>query len=264
MSQIKTLSWLLIFAFALNLLWGLQAMAADGGGSPSSSGGFSTRSARQKEASRWTLQEWLDQKDRSHLEDLWLSLHTSSPFEFMIGGSYLSYATSVDTPKSVNQYTSSSGEVRAYAQFVGLTAEYQNNTQEIMNDLSGMLNIRLLGDSMQNSSITISGGQRTRTVLVNSATVLERNLFSQIALQIYLTKYFGIDGFYRNYSPLYNTAIAQTISGDAAEAGVFLDFAALRLFGAWFQDRQKNVDDITKVENNLNRVGIKSGLKFFF
>lgn len=265
MSHIKTLLWTLVLVFALNFLWGLEARAQSGAGGGNWNGfaGANQRAA-QREASRWTLQDWLAQRDRNRMMDLWLSLNSPSPFEFMLGGSYLTSTTKVDNPSSEKNYISYGGELRAYAQFVGLTVEYSNQTQENFNDLAGMLNIRLFGNSLQNSSLTIHAGQRTRTMVVNGSTVGQRNVFGQVSLQIYLAKYFGIDSLYRQYTPASSTQQDETVGGNLTEAGLFIDFMAVRIFGSWYQDIQQNKNDVSGAESTVKRTGIKSGLKFFY
>src|SRR5690606_14405391 len=49
---------------------------------------FVIRKQKQKESSRWTLEGWLAQRDRMRLMDLWLALHSPSPYEFYLGGEY--------------------------------------------------------------------------------------------------------------------------------------------------------------------------------
>src|SRR4051812_14872269 len=41
-----------------------------------------------KEKNRWSLAEWLDQRDRMRMMDLWLALHSPSPYEFYLSGAY--------------------------------------------------------------------------------------------------------------------------------------------------------------------------------
>ncbi|MBX2988983.1 MAG: hypothetical protein KF802_13930 [Bdellovibrionaceae bacterium] len=240
----------------MNFLWGWKAEAQ-------SRGGFSQR-ATQRESSRWTLQEWLEQRDRSRMMDLWLSMNSPSPFEFMLGLSYLSTTTKVDTPAFEKSFNHAGAEVRAYAQFVGLTAEYENNAEENYHDFTGMLNLRLFGNSLQNSSLTLHGGQRSRGLVVNGTAATLRNVFVQGSLQLYFSKYFGLDGFYRHYSPDKNADLGVTVDGNLSEVGLFIDFQAVRVFGAWYQDVQKNKNDTTGAESATSRTGVKSGLRIYY
>lgn len=254
LSQNKILSRLL--CTLLVLASGSVAWAQSSGG-----GSFGQR-AERRESSRWTLQEWLAQKDRNRMMDLWLSMNSPSPFEFMLGGSYRSHKTSVDNPLSEQSYYSYAGEIRAYAQFAGLTAQYENNVQENFHDLSGMLNLRLLGDSLQNSSLTLHLGQRTRGFQTAGQANSQRNIFSQVSLQIYLARHFGLDGFYRYYEPSNNELLSEKIGGQLSEVGLFIDFKAIRLFGNWHRDVQSN--EATTGNRSTIREGIRSGLQIYY
>lgn len=260
----QALRWhLIVILLMLLLCLPFRAFAAGGSGGTGggSSGGFSER-ASKREGTRWTLQEWLEQRDRGRLMDVWLSMNSPSPFEFMFGGSYNSFTSSVDSPKTENSYYSYSGELQAYAQFIGIGLQHENNVQESMNDLAGMLNIRLLGSSLQNSSLTLHLGQRTRTFSAGGVNNPQRNVFSQVTLQLHLAKVFGIKGHYRYYEPSKNDVLSTTIGGTQTEAGLFIDFKSVRIFGGWFRDVQTNQSDTS--ENSAIREGIRSGLQIFY
>lgn len=212
---------------------------------------FSQR-ASKREQSRWSLSEWLAMKDRNRMMDMWLSLNAPSPFEFMLGGSY----DSLDSGP-----TGYSGYLSAYAQFIGLSAEYRNTNDEGFNDLAGMLNVRLLGNSIQNTAFTIHYGQKTRDFKATGEKLTQQ--FGQVSLQVYLTKYFGLDGIYRHYLPT-NTPSLGEVQGTYQEAGIFIDFKAVRVFGAWFQDTQKNKTPSAIDETINERKGVHSGIKIFF
>jgi hypothetical protein len=235
-------------------------------GSSSSSGGKSSsgflQRASLRETKRWTLQEWLEQKNQNALMDQWLMMNSPSPFEFMLGGATIDYKSRIENPFSETTFSSSSGEFAAYAQAVGLSVEYENNLKETYNDVSGLLNFRILGNSLQSTSLTLAGGQRTRSW--SSATPEKKvtNTFAQVSVQAYLTKYFGLDGFYRNYFPVSHETLGQ-ITGSRAEAGIFIDYKAFRVFGSWFQDvESQQTTTATSIETK--RTGTKTGIKIFF
>ena len=129
-------------------------------------------------------------------------------------------------------YTSLSGSAGAYAQAIGLTADYENNLEENLTDVSGALSIRLLGSSLQTTSMTLHLGQRTRQYLENTEKESVRNLFAELAIQAYFTKYFGLSGSYRNFYPADHSTLGQ-VTGTHVEGGIFIDFGALRIFGNW-------------------------------
>lgn len=222
---------------------------------------FTQRTAN-REKGRWSLTEWLEMKNRNRMMDMWLSVSSPSPFEFSFLGSYNSYETKVGDSALSNSFTSYSGEFSAYAQLIGLTAEYENNTQENYNDLSGLLNIRLLGNSIQNTSFTIAYGQRAREFSGSMPGRLSQQ-FADGSLQIYLTKYFGIDGKYRHFMPGSSDELGH-VEGSIIQTGLYLDFKAVRIFGAWYNENQKTKLPAAPSETVTDRTGVKSGIKIFF
>jgi hypothetical protein len=228
--------------------------------------GYFYRAAAQREEKRWTLQEWLETKDRNRMMDLWLALYSSpNPYEAMLGGAYKSSTTEVDNPTSQNQTTSGDGYVTAHASIVGITGEYENNVQDKYRDINGMLNLRIFGNSLQNTFLTLHYGQRTRTLEGTATDTDYKNQFGQVSLQLYLMKYFGLDGSYRKYVPATEEKLNQEIWGDLSEAGVFIDFKAVRVFGSWYRDYQviKSTTG-TFDETDTLRFGTKTGIKIFF
>lgn len=214
--------------------------------------------AKKREGSRWTLSEWLAQKDRNKLMDQWLWLNSPSPYEFSLLGANTNYKKKLTG--SENEYTITSLETSAYAHIVGLTMEYENRSGENENDLTGMLNLRLLGSSIQSSALTIHYGQRTRTFSALDPVSVIRNQFYQVSLQLYIGQHFGITGSHRTYLPFTDTYYGE-ITGHQVQAGAFIEFEFLRLFGTWFEDLQKNSTPSTP---EIKRKGIKTGLQFFF
>jgi hypothetical protein len=236
MSQNKTMIWVLILS------------------------GFITSESLAAEAKRWTLQEWLKQKNQHALMDQWLMMNSPSPFEFSFKAESFNYKskTGTDAERSLDSY---SGSVSAFAALVGLQGEYENSTEENLTDATGFLSLRLLGDSLQSTSLTVSIGQRSRQFeyLTNKESI--KNLATQAVLQVYLSRYFGIKGSYRYLLPEETDSLGQ-VHGHVSEGGVFLDFHRLRIFGDYFEDIQRMKPASGDVK--IRRQGIKTGLQFFF
>src|SRR5436190_22356647 len=58
---------------------------------------FVVKKQEEKAKTRWSLQDWLETRDKMRLMDLWLALHSPSPYEFFVGGGYR-YAQAGDAP----------------------------------------------------------------------------------------------------------------------------------------------------------------------
>ncbi len=220
---------------------------------------FSER-AKKRESTRWTLAEWLAQKERNKMMDMWLSMNSPSPFEFSLLGANTNYKKHTSTVEA--EHTITSLEASAYARIFGLSIEYEKRSQESENDLTGLFNLRILGDSIQTSGLTLHYGQRTRTFSGLSPISVVRNQFAQVSLQIYLSQYFGINGYYRAFQPFSDSYLGN-VTGYQNQAGIFIDFEFIRVFGYWFREVQKN-SSTTNSDAEIKREGVKTGLQFFF
>lgn len=213
--------------------------------------------SESREGSRWTLQGWLAQKERNQLMDIWLAMNSPSPYELSLQAGHDSYLWEQSTPRAAQtvEYTTYRGAFAAYAQIFGLTLEYENNTEEGFNDLSGSLNLRLLGNSIQNTHLNLSFGQRSREnhLALPSRTIQQ---FGDVSLEMHLNRHFGFIGGYRSFLPT-NDISGGEISGSISKVGLFIDFGPLRIYG-------QRVQEISSGILQIQRTGIESGIQLFF
>ncbi len=217
--------------------------------------------AEQRSLKRFTLKEWMDSKDHRALMDMWLSINTPSPYEFMFSGSFNQYsleskqgAIAIATNKK-----STEGSFSAYATLVGITTEYQNNVEENFNDVTGLFNVRVFGNTLQGTHITFHYGLRTRTS--NNQLYRLNQSFPAVTLQLYMTKYFGVQGHYRYYLPTSESYYGDT-QADELNTGVFIEYGMIRLFADWYQERQGS--KLNSVDMGVLRTGSKVGFKVYF
>lgn len=238
-----------------------QAQAQSSKGAGTGRAWLLSTSSEAKAAKRFSLQEWLENKERRSLMDMWLSINTPTPYEFMIGGSLLQYdyVSTTNNIATTQRYKSYDGEVHAYATLVGITAQYQNNTEEGFNDVTGQFNLRIFGSSTQSSNITLHYGLRTRTAFDGSYRL--NQMYPAVTLQIYLMKLFGIYSNYRSYMATTESFYGDT-TADELNAGLFIEYGIIRVFGNYYNERQNS--KLNNVETILDRKGTKIGLQFHF
>ncbi|MFN8847115.1 MAG: hypothetical protein ACK5V3_15970 [Bdellovibrionales bacterium] len=226
----------------------------------SSSGGEWAKRAQARESKRWTLQEWLDQKNRNALMDQWLSMNSPSPYEFSLQADSFQVEYKEGTNASMKK-KSSQGSVQAFAGPVGISGLYENSWNEKLSQSTGLLQFRLLGSSLQSTSLTVGLGQRNRRFVYQSNEHEIRNLVGHARVQLYLTRHFGVQGTYQYFAHTKDTNLGDTY-GHLSEGGLFLDFKGLRIYSDYFEDifRLKPAG----VDSKYRRQGVKTGLQIFF
>lgn len=221
------------------------------------------KKAEAKSESRWTLQEWMEQKNRNAIMDLWLAVHSPSPYEFYLGGSsnrskLTTTLASVSSESNLAQ--SEKYQLGAFAERIGITGEYENITDLQQKELAGALNFRLAGNSVQGTHLILQAGVRTKTL---EGFDQYQNPFASVDLNLYVTRYFGFEGLYRSYFTTEHSVLG-SISGSLTYAGLILDFGPLRLYGRWLEDRESRTAKTTLSETKINRSGTAAGLMIFF
>lgn len=224
---------------------------------PSDAEDFRKR-AQNKENSRWTLKDWLEQKEKNHMMDLWLGMYSPSPYELILTGAYADYETSFENPASKIDGFAYSGGIAFYALIIGLEAQYQNNWHESTNQLSTLLNLRIMGNAVQGTHLNLQYGVRKKTIPTDNT--IEQQ-FAGADLDLYVDRYIGLHGNYRSYLPTKNDTLGD-INERRTEAGLFFDFSFIRLFGQWFSE--KHTTTLSGVDTNSETTGLETGLKLFF
>jgi hypothetical protein len=102
-------------------------------------------------------------------------------------------------------------------------------------------------------------GLRTRTATNGSYRLNQP--FPAVTLQLYLMKYFGIQGNYRAFSSVTESFYGDTTM-DELTYGAFVEYGMLRLFGDVYQERQAS--KLNGVQTDIKRDGARVGLKFYF
>ncbi len=220
------------------------------------------RSVREKqaakEAKRWSLSEWLKQKSKVKLMDAWLGYNLPSPYEF-----FLSVDTSsVEQEVITNSVTSSQtfrnyrGALGAYVTMVGLYGEYETSDEEL-EQWKALFKVRMLGTSDQSTNLTLHYG------LMNQDFNDDPTQFQVggASMNIYFIKAFALTGQYDHIlKGESESGIKQ--DGYRYEAGAFIEYGALRLYGSWYEERL-DVDNAGVLSERV-RKGILYGARFYF
>lgn len=183
---------------------------------------FIIKKQEQKQKSRWSLNDWLETREKMRWMDLWLSMHTPSPFEFSLAADY-TMASNPDISGLNYRFV-------AYASAFGLEFSREvlaaNATR-----LNALFHWRIFGHQMQGTHLTLQAG-----VKQNSGY---RNPFWGGWMSLYFSRYFGIEGIYRSYLDSTPNPTGLRFSGYRIEAGAFIDFKFLRIYGNYFREIER-------------------------
>ncbi len=174
---------------------------------------FVVKKQEEKKLKRWTLQEWLETKEKMRLMDMWLALHTPSPFEFFVNGEFQSPS---------NGYAVGAA---AYASLVGL--ELQREWIKPPRT-TALFHLRIFGFADQSTHITLQAGIRDED---RGDGARPRSALAGARMSVYLLRYFGVEALYRHYFETEGRAAERRW-----EAGAFIDFSFVRVYGKYFNE----------------------------
>ncbi|MEK7357623.1 MAG: hypothetical protein AAB250_14320, partial [Bdellovibrionota bacterium] len=210
--------------------------------------------------SRWSLDEWLKQKNQNRLMDQWLAHQASNPYEFFLSADGTSIAAGSDLTGPNQQVSNNAARARfgAYASIVGLEGSYENLPDLNASSADGSFHVRLLGTSVRSTYLDVHYSIKNRNE--NGESIRQQGPGGR--LTILLIKTFGISGGYDSLLEATSDQ-SQKWSGSQTEGEVFIDFERLRVFGRYTK-RDDQVTSATGIVEKRVREGLGAGFKFFF
>lgn len=196
-----------------------------------------------KHKARWSIADWLDTRDQMRVQDLWLSLHSPSPFEF-----YADVTYTTGTLQTGANFGGWNITAAAYNQMFGLELQYQLSSLDPRWLFLG--DLRIFGLYNQATNFTLQGGlrQELRTGMELWNPVAGANI------TLYIAKPVGVTGLYRH---TFGGTTGISTTQDRFEVGAFIDFAFLRLHADLVVET--TVTDATRSYN-----GLQVGGRFYF
>jgi hypothetical protein len=209
---------------------------------------FVVKKQEEKAKTRNYLTDWFEAKEKIRIMDMWLALHTPSPYEFYLSSDYR---------VSDDQKDSFPGDARfGFAAYVSIFGLEVHKTVANSGEFTGLFDLRIFGYHAQATNITLQGGIRTQ----GSPTY--RSGVAGVAYTLYLVKPLGIDGFWRHYFDSTPNSTGNSVSGNRLELGPFLDFSFVRLGGGYF--RETITTSSSASSSDQTHSGVFLGTKIFF
>lgn len=206
---------------------------------------FVVKKQAEKAKTRWSLGEWLATKEKMRLMDMWLALHSPSPYEFFLGYDYLIFQTMPAGAQTAGHRLSAA----AYASIFGLEGRYETQPY---GDWMALFKLRFFGYHVQSTHISLEAGARSRTDGFGSY----RNPVVGLESAIYLAKFFGITGNYQWYLGSTPRSNGSSATGSRWDAGAFIDFSFFRVGASYFNESSS--------DNQNLMAGYALGAKLFF
>ncbi|MDR3607923.1 MAG: hypothetical protein P4M08_11165 [Oligoflexia bacterium] len=214
---------------------------------------FIVKKQEEKKKTNWYLTDWFETKEKMRVMDMWLALHSPSPYEFYVGPEY-QIANNSSTPGkfSSNVWKFSAA---AYASIFGLGLEKRFNPQS---EWTALFLLRIFGYTAQSTNLTLQAGVRSEGDPVNG----RNGVLGVSGTMLLVRPFLGIDGMYRHYFPSAGNSSGTSSEGYRWEVGPFIDFGFLRVFGKYFYESE--TDTSLNVQTPASGSGALVGTKLFF
>ena len=138
-------------------------------------------------------------------------------------------------PESVDGARTRRYGVGAYVTIFGLEIEHLDAFSP---EDHARFHLRVFGKSLQNTSLTTHIGVRRR-----SMSEIFQQWYAGIDGQLYLHRHFGFTIGYRHHFQSIATVTPGTPFGHKLEAGLFLDYGFLRIFGKFMAETENRRPD---------------------
>jgi hypothetical protein len=201
---------------------------------------ITVRKQDDKAKNRWSLQDWLETRDKIRLMDLWLALHSPSPYEFFLDGENR-FSDGLPGMPFSNWKTS----FGAYASIFGIEGGrlFADRAESPL-----LLCLRIFGFHEQATNITLQGG----TVLASDGSGF-RNGVLGLRATFYLNRMAGVEGSFHHLFPSTPNDAGIERQGNRYSGGGFIEFSYLRLYAEYFTSTEAQYQP-----------GFGTGLRFFF
>lgn len=210
-----------------------------------------------KQASRWTITDWLAQKKKFNLMDMWLASNRSKTiFEMDLGASQQDFTVDTETAgvKTSADYKSTRYKLSFFLYMFGLDLGYRDSDEGFTESLAN-INLRLLGSSQQSTRLNLKYGYRMREVTASSEEWGQQ--FAGAELNLYLTHFLGLMGEY-NFYLKDSSNLGNELSGDDVSGGAFIEWGVLRLYGKYTKENEK------RGTASITREGMEYGARLYF
>lgn len=218
-----------------------------------------------KQAQRWSLAEWMEQKGRIRWMDVWLNYNSTPTYsEIYIGADHSIYdRSSVGTgPLTLNdaEFKATRGYLGGFVSIFGLHGSYEKSSDENRELWEAFAMLRLLGSTDQGSNLTLFYGLRGEELELTNQVEGVQNQQAGGYLTLYLFSAWAIQGKYQHYFEE-QSDLLNNVEGHRIEASTWIEYGALRFYGTWFKEPLTFSNATGSVE--VERQGFNAGFRLY-
>lgn len=226
---------------------------------------FTPKSETQvaKQAQRWSLKQWMEQKGQFKWMDMWLAGNQKqrpSYYEVFLGADYVELErqsrTNLSGLTNDGKFESTRGHLGLFISSFGLYGDYEKSKDEDRSQWEALAMIRLLGATDQGSNMTLFYGLHDQKFLGDHV----QNQQAGGAITLYLLGSWAIQGKYHHFFKD-TTDLSNTVDGQRIEASSWVEYGALRIYGTWFRETHDQTNAVGSL--STQREGIRAGVRVY-
>lgn len=213
------------------------------------------RKQQEKQASRWSLLDWMNTKKKMALMDQWLALNSSvNHFEFSL------YGEKNQTEIAEVENDGVSAGLSFYYRIFGLEGSW-SEIEKTLHEKSGRLGLRIFGKSDQGPNIKLFYGLANQKDFSQNFGIVKPTFYGG-STTIYLLPFLGGFAEYAKYSKETFSNSTTEVDGDRVTTGAFIELSFLRIYGSL--EKRRFHYNASGVESDRHIKSTNAGIKLFF
>lgn len=213
------------------------------------------RKQQEKQASRWSLLDWMNTKKKMAIMDQWLALNSSvNHFEFSL------YGEKNKTDMANIKNDGISAGLSFYYRIFGLEGSW-SEIEKTLHEKSGRVGLRIFGKSDQGPNIKLFYGLASQKDFSQNLESIKPSFYGG-STTIYLLPFLGGFVEYAKYGKETFSQTSTEVDGDRLTSGAFIELSFLRIYGSL--EKRRFHYNTSGVESDRHIKSTNLGVKLFF
>lgn len=191
-----------------------------------------------KQAQRWSLAQWMEQKGKLQWMDVWLNSNRNPPsyYEVFLGADYSElertfFVEPAGPSVLTEDISSKSVHTGIFVSIFGLYGRYEKSNDSERRSWDVLAQLRLLGSSDQSTNLVAFYGLKDLTLSLDKTQHQQAGGY----LTLYLLGSWAIQGRYAQFFKD-QTDSGVDLSGHRIEASTCIEYGPFRIYGSYFKE----------------------------